>query len=148
MDVQLIGTTNNIKNQKDAKRFIQNHARVCYTNKNWDKLLDEDFQSGLVRSLINKGHHSPFDHFVLNLNFSGIEKAVAMVFNNQGVYTTSEKSARYTVMKDVSEHQKSLYGKWNDWFNEEISSRFPKAKFSKLYEGGSDGKTSAEKLSQ
>lgn len=110
--------------------------------------MNEGFQSGLVKSLIGRGHHSPFDHFMLNLNFSGIEKAVAMVFNNQGVYTTSEKSARYTVMKDVSEHQKGLYGKWNDWFHDEISSRFPESDFPRLHKKGSDGKTSAEKLSQ
>lgn len=148
MDVQLIGTTNNIKNQKDAKRFIQNHARVCYTDKNWDELLSEAFKTGFIKSLITRGHHSPFDHFYLNLNLKGPEKAVAMVFNNQGVYTTSEKSARYTIMTDIPEHQRGLYGRWNGWFHEEISSRFPDSDFPALHKRGSDGKTTAEKLSQ
>ncbi len=148
MEVQLIGSTNKICNQKEAKRFVQNHARICYTDKNWDELLDEAFQAGLIKSLITKGHHSPFDHFFLNYNFKGPEKAVAMVFNNQGVYTTSEKSARYTIMDDVPRHQKSLYNKWSNWFHNEISSRFPESDFPKLHKKSSDGKTTSEKLSQ
>ena len=91
---------------------------------------------------------SPFDHFNLNFNLKGIEKAVAMVFNNQGVYTTSEKSARYTIMDNVPDHQKNLYEKWNDWFHKEISSRFPESDFPKLHKIGSDKKSIAEKLSQ
>lgn len=98
--------------------------------------------------LITRGHHSPFDHFCLNFNFMGYEKAIAMVFNNQGVYTTSEKSARYTIMADIPEHQRGLYDKWNGWFHEEISSRFPASDFPGLHKRSSDDKTNAEKLSQ
>ena len=70
-----------------------------------------------------------------------------MVFNNQGMYTTSEKSARYTVMDNVPEHQKDIYRKWDDWFHEEISSKFLASDFPALYKKGPDGKTTAEKLS-
>ncbi len=148
MEVQLVGSTEKINNQKVAKRYVQNHARVCYSDKNWDELLDESFLPGLSKSLISRGHHSPFDHFGLNFNFNGPEKAVAMVFNNQGMYTTSEKSARYTVMDNVPDHQKDLYNKWNGWFHGEISSRFPEADFPALHKKGNDDKTTAEKLSQ
>ena len=64
-----------------------------------------------------------------------------MVFNNQGMYTTSEKSARYTVMDNVPDHQKDLYNKWNGWFHGEISSRFPEADFPALHKKGNDDKT-------
>ena len=148
MKVQRVGSTNRITDPKTAKRYVQNHARKCYTEKIWEELLEESFQPGLVKTLISRGHHSPFDHFVLNLDFEGPEKALAMVFNNQGVYTTSEKSARYTKMADIPVQQLELYNKWHEWFHGEISSRFPESNFPKLHKKGSDGKTNAEKLSQ
>jgi hypothetical protein len=148
MKVQLVGSTNNITDIQEAKRYVQNHARICYSEKSWDELLEESFQQGLVKSLITRGHHSPIDHFNLNFYFDGPEKALAMVFNNQGVYTTSEKSARYTKMSDIPEHQLFLYNKWNGLFNNELSFRFPQNDFPKLHKKGSDGKTNAEKLSQ
>jgi hypothetical protein len=149
MEVNLVGSTNRIKRVDTAKRFVQNHARICYTEKAWQELLDEEFQTGLMRSLITRGHHSPFDHFVLNFEFGGPEKALAMVFNNQGVYTTSEKSARYTRMANVSSHQMGLYDKWGGWFLDTISRRFPEEKFPGLHarKKPSD-KTTAEKLAQ
>ena len=148
MKVQLVGSTNNILNQQDAKRFVQNHGRICYTEKNWDELLEEDFKKGLMGSLISRGHHSPFDHFGLNFYFEGPEKSLAMTFNNQGMYTTSEKSARYTVMSGMPESQKIIYDKWDNWFFKEISKQFPDSNFPKLYIKGGDGKSTAEKLAQ
>lgn len=148
MRVQWAGSTNRITNPQTAKRYVQNHARKCYTEKTWEELVEESFQPGLVKTLIARGHHSPFDHFVLNFDFEEPEKALAMVFNNQGVYTTSEKSARYTKMADIPTQQLELYNKWHDWFHQEISSRFTETDFSKLHAKGSDGKSNAEKLSQ
>ncbi len=57
--MRLVGSTNRIKRLKTAKRFVQNHARKCYSEKNWDELLDEAFLPGLTKALITKGHHSP-----------------------------------------------------------------------------------------
>jgi hypothetical protein len=148
MEVELKGTTEKIKDPSAAKRWVQNHARICYTEKSWDELLDEGFKEGLIGNLIGRGHHSPFDHFYLNFYFEGPEKALAMVFNNQGMYTTSEKSARYTIMEGIPDHQKNLYDKWDNWFSEEITNQFPTSTFPKLYQKGGDGKTTAEKLAQ
>jgi len=147
MKVEVVGTTNNIRSQRGAKRIIQNHARKCYTEKGWSELLDESFMPGLVKTLIDRGHHSPFDHFAINMDFDRLPKVLAMVFNNQGVYTTSEKSARYTKMK-ISDHQLGLYNKWDNWFLNEISDRFPESEFPRLFKKGSDGKSTAGKLSQ
>jgi len=147
MQVQLVGSTEKIRDTQEAKRWVQNHARICYTEKTWDELVGEGFKEGLVASLISRGHHSPFDHFNLSFYLEGPAKMLAMVLNNQGVYTTSEKSARYTVMK-VPERQKQLYEKWDKEFLGEISTRFPENKFPTLYKRGGDGKTPAEKLAQ
>jgi hypothetical protein len=149
MEVSLIGSTEKITDPHVARRWVQNHARVCYSEKNWGELLDEEFQEGLVKSLIQRGHHSPFDHFVLNFNFKGLGKALAMVFNNQGFYTTSEKSARYTRMADVPDYQAELYDEWGSWFLGEISRRFPENKFPKLYFRKKESdKSTTEKLAQ
>jgi hypothetical protein len=148
MKVQLVGSTNTIQTQQEAKRWVQNHARICYSEKDWNQLIEEDFKEGLVSSLISRGHDSPFDHFGLNFYFNGPEKALAMIFNNQGMYTTSEKSARYTIMSGMPENQKVLYEKWDNWFLKEISNRFPESNFPKLHKKGGDGKTTAEKLAQ
>jgi hypothetical protein len=149
MKVQLVETTGRIYDLPTAKRWVQNHARICYSEKSWDELVDEAFMPGLVGDLIGRGHHSPFDHFGLNFYLDGPEKALAMVFNNQGMYTTSEKSARYTTMKDIPEQQKRLYDKWDNWFLEEIQERFPAEKFPALHARRKPTeKTTAEKLAQ
>jgi hypothetical protein len=149
MEVRLVGSTKNITQQKTAKRWVQNHARICYSEKDWDELLEEGFQKGLVRGLIGRGHHSPFDHFVLNFYLDGPEKSLAMVFNNQGMYTTSEKSARYTVMSGIPKTQRFLYEKWDKWFLEGILRRFPEDEFPKLYfRRKPTEKSTAEKLAQ
>ncbi len=149
MEVQFIDSTRNIKTQEEGKRIVQNHARICYSEKSWNELLDEAFMPGLMGTLKGNGHHSPFDHPVLSFYFDGPEKSLAMVFNNQGMYTTSEKSARYTVMSGIPENQKKLYDKWDGWFVGEISKRFPESRFPKLYSRSKPTeKNLAEKLSQ
>jgi hypothetical protein len=149
MEIRLVGSTNRIRKPRTARRFVQNHARTCYAEKKtWDELLEESFKPGLILALIKKEHHSPFDHFSLNFRFEDLEKALAMVFNNQGVYATSERSGRYTRMSDISDHQLGLYTKWANWFQEEISRRFPEERFPRLYKKEDGGKTPAEKLSQ
>ena len=75
-----MGTTEGIDSQGGAKRIIQNHARKCYTEKGWDELLGESFMPGLVKTLIDRGHHSPFDHFTINMDFDKLPKALAMIF--------------------------------------------------------------------
>ena len=146
MEAKLVGSTNRIKRLSSAKRYIQNHARICYSEKNWDELLEESFSPKFVGSLADNGHHSPFDKFDVDFELREVPKALAMVLNNQGVYATEEKSARYTKMK-VSSHQRELYDKWDSWFNSEINSRFPESDFPGLYKK-SGGKTAAEKLAQ
>lgn len=149
MKIKLVGSTNDIQDPQTAKRWVQNHARICYSEKNWDELLEEAFMPGLMNNIISNGHHSPIDHFGINFYFDGPEKSLAMVFNNQGMYTTSEKSARYTVMKDIPEHQRQLYSKWDNWFLEEIKQKFPENEFPKLYSRRKPTeKNTAEKLAQ
>lgn len=70
------------------------------------------------------GHHSVFDHTTYNLALEGIPKILAMILNNEGMYTTSEKSARYTKMTPSKDEEK-LYEKWIEIYKEEISKTYP-----------------------
>lgn len=48
-----------------------------------------------------------------------------MILNNEKVYNTSEKSARYTKM-NPSKEEKELYEKWINIYKEKISVEYPK----------------------
>ena len=101
------------KTINSIKRFTQNFARVCYSKYGWNELLKEDFNEGLIdgRVLPSK-HHSVFEHIWFNFYLDSIPKIGAMVLNNEKQYVTSEKSARYTQMKELEPEQKELYDKW------------------------------------
>ena len=73
------------------------------------------------------GHHRVFDHPIYNLALEEIPKILAMILNNEGMYTTSEKSARYTKMK-LEDKEKELYEKWIEIFKTEISKEYPNIK--------------------
>lgn len=46
-----------------------------------------------------------------------------MVLNNEGIYNTSEKSARYTKMV-LKDKEQELYNKWLEIFKREISDMY------------------------
>ena len=73
-------------------------AGVCYDKEGFEHLLKEDIENTKKRinNTLNNGHHSVYDHIMINFNIKGIPKILAMVLNNEHQYTTSEKSGRYT----------------------------------------------------
>lgn len=89
-------------------------AGICYMKDSWEDLFNENPLNTLkrIRQTLNSGHHSVYDHQQINLLLTGIPKIMAMFLNNEGQYTTSEKSARYTKMNDISDKEKELYYKW------------------------------------
>ena len=50
---------------------------------------------------------------------------LTMILNNEKIYNTSEKSARYTHM-EPSPQEKELYEKWIEIFKEQILTQYPK----------------------
>ncbi|MEK6816512.1 MAG: FAD-dependent thymidylate synthase [Nanoarchaeota archaeon] len=112
MDVKLIASTGDLQDARSMLEFGLRCARICYTAKDWDELQKEQVNEELLDDLLNSGHHSVFEHINLRFNFSRMPKAMAMVFNNEKQYATSEKSARYTVMSGMEPQQKVLYDKW------------------------------------
>lgn len=129
MDIQLIGSTNGMQEVPDFLKFSQACGRQCYSGKSFDELKDEPYDANLVEGrLLKSGHHSVFEHINLTFAMSGLPKIMAMILNNERQYSTSEKSARYTQMKDIDDQQKALYDKWMERLTPVIDQVYPKMK--------------------
>jgi thymidylate synthase ThyX len=149
MDIRLLKSTGELTTQAEFLKFAQDCARVCYSDKDWEALQEEAFNSGLIdKRILPSGHHSVFEHMNLTFYFDGMPKALVMAFNNEKQYATSEKSARYTQMDAIEPTQQQLYDKWMGIFGPKIEQAAPESQFPKLYQAGSDGKTTAQKLAQ
>lgn len=132
MKLIIIGHTNesNEIKKEDILLFSGRNAGICYMKDNWDMLSGESQEKTLKRAknnLINQ-HHSVYDHYVINMVFEGIPKFLAMILNNQGLYATSEKSARYTKM-ELQGREKEIYDKWLKIFLDLINKKYPKNEY-------------------
>ncbi len=112
--------------KEEAVDFSGKEAGICYLPDELDKLLNEDSEKTLKRAnrTLKSGHHSVFGHVHYNLSLEGIPKILAMILNNEKVYNTSEKSARYTKM-NPSKEEKKLYEKWIEIYKKQISENSP-----------------------
>ena len=101
-------------------------AGVCYMPDDYfeNGVQDEEKARKRAEMTSKSGHHSVFDHghltFVIKTN-----KMMAMILNSLGVYTTSEKSARYTKMQPETELELQLYNKWKAKIQELILAKYP-----------------------
>ncbi|MGN1258970.1 MAG: hypothetical protein ACI4T8_01870 [Christensenellales bacterium] len=98
---------------------------TCYMKDTFDTLLNQEPQKHLSRGemVATSGHHSCFGHSHLTLEISGVPKIFAMILNNESEYNTSEKSGRYTIIKDPNDTE-NLYDKWLNIFTTEIRSKY------------------------
>lgn len=71
---------------------------MCYDKEGFVHLENELEEKTMRRvdMTSNNGHHSVYDHILINFNLQNLPKILAMVLNNEHQYATSEKSARYT----------------------------------------------------
>ena len=128
MKIDVISTSlpNNKTSKEEFNKFSGHCAGICYMADNFETLLNEDetkTQRRVVQTMTG-GHHSVFDHNYITLYLEDIPKLLAMLINNEKMYTTSEKSARYTRMKPT-EKEENLYNKWMDIFEKEIEEKYP-----------------------
>ena len=128
MKISILGSTKEkyVLPIEEAIIFSGKAAGICYMPDTLDVLLNEEKEKTLKRAdrTLISGHHSVFDHPTYNLALEEIPKILAMILNNEGMYTTSEKSARYTKMK-LEDREKELYEKWIEIFSKEISKEYP-----------------------
>lgn len=112
--------------KEEAMDFSGKEAGICYLPDDLDLLLNEDKEKTHKRAngTLRSGHHSVFGHPTYNLTLEGIPKILAMILNNEKMYNTSEKSARYTKMTP-SKQEKDLYEKWIELYKNEIKKEYP-----------------------
>lgn len=112
--------------KEEALNFSGKSAGICYLPDTLETLFSEPEEKTIRRYKMNldSGHHSVFGHATYNLSLEGIPKIIAMILNNEKIYNTSEKSARYTIM-EPSEKEKSLYEKWIEIYKKVISKEYP-----------------------
>ncbi len=113
----------------EAIIFSGKSAGICYLPDTTEKLFNEPEEKTLKRAKnnIKLGHHSVFGHPHYNLLFEGIPKILAMILNNEKIYNTSEKSARYTKMVP-GERESKLYEKWANIYKGLILEKYPDIK--------------------
>ena len=113
--------------KEEALNFSGKSAGICYLPDTLDTLFNEPEEKTNKRAqmTLKSGHHSVFNHPTYNLSLEGIPKILAMILNNEKMYNTSEKSARYTKM-EPSEEEKVLYEKWIEIYKEEIAKQYTK----------------------
>lgn len=114
---------------EEAIKFSGTEAGMCYMPGTVEDLLGENEEKTVKRAKITmgSGHHSVFGHPKYNFVMEEIPKILAIILNNEKVYDTSEKSARYTKMKP-SKEEETLYEKWIELYSEEIEKIYPKVK--------------------
>ncbi len=112
--------------KKKALNLCGKIAGICYSQHGFEVLKDEDEKktNSRIDRTINNGHHSVYDHIMINLNIKKLPKILAMVLNNEHQYTTSEKSARYTKVEEAEKIEVELYNKWKDIYYEKIQARY------------------------
>lgn len=115
-----------VLSKEEALDFSGKSAGICYLPDTLETLFSEPSEKTerRVNGNLQSGHHSVFGHATYNLSFEGIPKIIAMILNNEKIYNTSEKSARYTKM-EPSEEEKVLYEKWIEKYKEVISKEYP-----------------------
>ena len=87
--------------RKDSMVFSGKAAGICYMPDDYLSNGIQNDETALKRALGNakSGHYSVFEHSHISFLIE-TTKAMAMVLNSTKLYTTSEKSARYTKMRN------------------------------------------------
>ena len=150
MKVQVIGSTNPgfLLDKNEAIKLSGRAAGICYMPDSFDAILSEPEEKTIKRAkgTLASGHHSVYDHVQYNLLLVDIPKFLAMILNNEGMYVTSEKSARYTKMKPT-EKELTLYNKWYDIFKKQIAKRYQE-RYLKYYGDTEKAEKAIGKLAQ
>ena len=102
-------------------------ASICYMSGTYDDIVarGREGNTRTAKIALGNGHHSVADHIQLSFLIENCSKIVAMFLNSIGCYGTSEKSARYTIMKNCSEEEQVLYDKWVEKLKPMILKTYP-----------------------
>jgi hypothetical protein len=117
--------------KEQAIKLCGKIAGVCYDKEGFKHLENEPEEKTMKRVdiTLNNGHHSVYDHIMINFDLQNLPKILAMVLNNENEYTTSEKSARYTPVERydgsiITDNEEKLYKKWIEIFKIKIKEQY------------------------
>ena len=148
MKVSVVASTkeNYVSTKEEIDRLSGHSAGVCYMPANFEALFNEPVEKTIKRSESTKArqHHSVFGHAFITLSLEDIPKGLAMVLNNEGIYNTSEKSARYTKMV-LKPNEQVLYDKWLDIYKNLISEEVAVKKYPDMFNDKKIEKLAQEK---
>lgn len=133
MKLTIVSVSNeNVENDyiSNLETFAGKAAGVCYLSGEYFNSNASNPEKAKTRfdRIIGTGHHSVADHGYITVLFENIPKMTAMVLNSIGLYNTSEKSGRYTVMsseEQANTENEKLYYKWLNKFKELITKYDP-----------------------
>ena len=129
MKVTILAKTRTIQPKENLKDEFDNFsgkaAGICYMPNDISTLFSEEQNKtdARIRQTKSGRHLSVYDHAVVSLYFEDIPKILAMIINNEKMYNTSEKSARYTKM-NLNEKEQAIYNKWIEIFKQKISQKY------------------------
>ena len=117
MEIKVLATTKPgyQPDLREQELFSGKMAGICYMKDSFEVINNEAETSTdkrIARTLVG-GHHSVYDHTKITFYLENVPKLFAMLLNNEKMYTTSEKSARYTEMK-AEGIEAELFKKWKD----------------------------------
>ena len=100
---------------ESIKTFSGSNAGVCYMSNCYfnESVSGEENAIKRFNHTMKSGHHSVADHYNVTILMEDIPKILAMILNSTQTYATSEKSARYTVMENLTEEESKIVDKWN-----------------------------------
>lgn len=118
---------------KKAMNYQGQIGGICYNEDG----LEASFKEPLERTekRVNRTtfseHQTVFEHINIGFHLQNSPKFLLMMLNNEHQYTTSERSLRYTTMKEdasITDEMFALYNKWNEIFFTVIKERYGNCK--------------------
>lgn len=104
-------------------------AGICYMPDDYFEKGIQDDEKAYKRGIktLSTGHKTVGEHDHVSF-IMRVPKIICILLNSIQIYNTSEKSSRYTVMKETSEKPSKsyqLYQKWSTMFQEAIRNVYP-----------------------
>lgn len=114
---------------KKAMNYQGQIGGICYNEDGLEASFKEPLErteKRVDRTTFSE-HQTVFEHINIGFHLQNSPKFLLMMLNNEHQYTTSERSLRYTAMKEdasITEEMFALYDKWNEIFFTKIKKRY------------------------
>lgn len=114
---------------KKAMNYQGQIGGICYNEDGLEASFEEPLErtEKRVNRTTFSEHQTVFEHINIGFHLQNSPKFLLMMLNNEHQYTTSERSLRYTTMKEdssITEEMLALYNKWNEIFFTKIKKRY------------------------